>query len=319
MNVRWLDLRDFSYRRHFLLDNVRLARRSWNVGWMEYHRQAGDDRGYTVIDVGSNSLLDDLQQGRLAFHKRDYGVAARHHARGKHRYSLSNTILDADLVLNVPKLKTHKKTGVTLALKSVIGMSNRKIWMPHFRRGWKPQGDEYDRRPSLGERVGNRMTRFPVGGGHTAILNFPRTDRAPNYAEGGCHPGNDTLWRTVLDLNVALMYGTRSGVLARTVQRHILHLIDGVIGGEGEGPLRSSPRRTGALLASLDPVALEAIGAELMGFDSQRLPTVTEAHRTSPYSLGEGNLARIELIGEPFVASTPPYRPARRWESLRRS
>jgi uncharacterized protein (DUF362 family) len=318
MDVRWVDLRDFSYRRHFWLDDVRLAGRSLNVGWMEYHTQPGDPKGYTVIDLGEQSLLARIEHPeRLAFHKRDYRVAARHHANGRHRYSLSNTILDADLLLNVPKLKTHKKSGVTLALKSVIGMSNRKIWMPHFRRGWAPQGDEYDRRPHWGERAGNRLTRFPVGGGHTAVLNFPRTGRPPGYAEGGCHPGNDTLWRTILDLNVALLYGRRDGSLADSPQRTVLHLVDGIVGGEGDGPLRSVPRHAGALLGSFDPVALESASAELMGFVAQLLPTVKEAGRTSPRTVGAGDLT--QFVGDPLEPCDPPFRPARCWEHLVRA
>jgi uncharacterized protein (DUF362 family) len=317
MDVRWVDLRDFTYRRHFWLDDVRFAGRSFNLGWMEHASQPGDPRGYTTIDVGAASLLEELpHRERLAFHKRDYAVAARAHRGGRHPYSLANTILDADLVLNVPKLKTHKKSGVTLALKSVIGMSNRKVWMPHFRRGWAPRGDEFDRQPHLGERVGNRLTRFAIGGGHTAIVNIPSLRRAPDYAEGGCHPGNQTLWRTILDLNVALMYGQRDGTLAAQPQRRLLHLIDGIVGGEGDGPLRSIPRPTGALLASWDPVALEAIGAEWMGFASERLPTAAEAHRTAPRLLGEGERSRIELAGDAFVPCRPPFRPARFWEHL---
>jgi uncharacterized protein (DUF362 family) len=319
MDVRWVDLRDFTYRRHFWLDDVRFAGRSFNVGWMEHRDLRGDPSGYTTIDVGGASLLEELPHPeRLAFHKRDYAVASRAHRSGRHPYSLANTILDADLLINVPKLKTHKKSGVTLALKSVIGMSNRKVWMPHFRRGWPPQGDEFDRRPHLGERVGNRLTRFAVGGGHTAVVNVPRLRGAPGYAEGGCHPGNDTLWRTILDLNVALLYGTRAGTLAETPQRRILHLIDGIVGGEGDGPLRASPRATGALMASWDPVALETAGAEWMGFASQRLPTVALARKTAPRSLGEGDWSRIDVVGDAFAACDPPFRPARFWEHLRR-
>jgi hypothetical protein len=243
-------------------------------------------------------------------------VAARAHRDGRHPYSLSNTILGADLLLNVPKLKTHKKSGVTLALKSAIGMSNRKVWMPHFRRGWTPDGDEFDRKPRWEERAGNRLTRFAVGGGHTAILNFPRLRGGPRYAEGGCHPGNDTLWRTILDLNLALLYGKPDGTLAESPQRRVLHVVDGVIGGEGDGPLRSSPRATGGLFASWDPVALEAVGAEWMGFASERLPTASQAHRTAPWVLGEGDLARVEMVGDPFAPCSPPFRPPRCWELL---
>lgn len=319
MQVEWVDLRDFGYKRHFLLDDVHLAGRSWNVGWLEHERLAGDPRGYTQIDLGESSFLAGIAHPeRLAFHKRDYGVAAQHHRNGTHPYSIANTVLEADLIINVPKLKTHKKTGVTLALKSAIGLSNRKIWMPHFRRGWAPLGDEFDRRPSLGERLGNRLTRFALWGGHTAILNFPRLGAPPNYAEGGCHPGNTTLWRTVLDLNLAVVYGGLDGRLHDHPQRQLLHLIDGVIGGEGNGPLRAVPRAAGVLLASTDPVALEAVGAEIMGFDSRKLPTVTECSGAGPRTLGTGRLEELEIVGVPLAAVEPPFAPPSFWESMLR-
>lgn len=319
VRVEWLDLRDFGFRRHFVVDDVRVAGRSWNIGWLEHQRLPGDPRGYTRIDLGDASFLDGIAHGeRLAFHKRDYAVAARAHRNGAHPYSIANTILDADLVVNVPKLKTHKKTGVTLALKSAIGLSNRKIWMPHFRRGWPPHGDEFDRQPSFGERLGNRLTNFALWGGHTAIVNVPRLGRPPAYAEGGCHPGNTTLWRTVLDLNVAVVYGTRDGRILDTPQRHFLHLIDGIVGGEGDGPLRAVPRAAGVLLASTDAVALEAVGAEVMGFDSRRLPTVTEAAHARRHPLGTGDLEQIEIVGGPLHAVTPPFKPPRAWSVLLR-
>lgn len=43
---------------------------------------------------------------------------------------LPKTILDADLVISMPKLKTHKWTGVTLSLKNLFGV------VPGVRYGW---------------------------------------------------------------------------------------------------------------------------------------------------------------------------------------
>jgi uncharacterized protein (DUF362 family) len=54
-----------------------------------------------------------------------------HH--GAHRYLVSNTVLDADVILNLPKLKTHMKTGMTGALKNFVGIIGSKDFLPHFR------------------------------------------------------------------------------------------------------------------------------------------------------------------------------------------
>ena len=44
----------------------------------------------------------------------DPGPTTEHHSGGRNAYLLSETVLSADLIVNLPKLKTHKKTGVTL-------------------------------------------------------------------------------------------------------------------------------------------------------------------------------------------------------------
>src|ERR1022692_1434372 len=50
---------------------------------------------------------------------------------GAHRYAVGNTVLSADVILNVPKLKTHMKTGMTGALKNFVGIVGSKDFLPH--------------------------------------------------------------------------------------------------------------------------------------------------------------------------------------------
>ncbi len=112
----------------------------------------------------------------------------------------------ADVVINIPKLKTHKKTAVTLSLKSVIGLSNEKYWLPHFTGGDPSRGgDEFDRRQSLADRIENKLSRFPRPGDHSLIARAPRVGGPPKVIDGSWQ-GNDTLWRTVLDLNRILFF-----------------------------------------------------------------------------------------------------------------
>ena len=75
----------------------------------------------------------------------DYSSAnTNDHHRGAHRYLVSNTVLSADVILNVPKLKTHMKTGMTGALKNFVGIVGSKDFLPHFRTGSpRAGGDEY--------------------------------------------------------------------------------------------------------------------------------------------------------------------------------
>jgi hypothetical protein len=69
------------------------------------HALAGDPNGYSLVDLGTRSRLACF--GASAhFGVTDYGAAAtngNHH--GAHRYLVSNTVLGADVILNLPKLQ----------------------------------------------------------------------------------------------------------------------------------------------------------------------------------------------------------------------
>jgi uncharacterized protein (DUF362 family) len=71
----------------------------------------------------------------------------------------------------------------------------------------------------------------------------------------------------------------------------VLTLIDGVIAGEGEGPLAPRDVPLGAVIAATDPVALDLAAVRLMGFDEAGLPKIRESMS------GEG--LRITRVREP--------------------
>jgi hypothetical protein len=54
-------------------------------------------------------------------------------------------------------------------------------------------------------------------------------------------------------------------------------IVDGIVGGEGNGPLDPTPKRAGVVLAGQNPVAVELACARLMGFDYLHLPMLREA------------------------------------------
>ena len=79
------------------------------------------------------------------------GMPNEYHKSGMHRYRIPNTVLDADLVVSVAKLKTHKFSGVTLCLKNAIGISQGKEYLPHRRPGTPfESGDSFPDYPSQG-------------------------------------------------------------------------------------------------------------------------------------------------------------------------
>jgi uncharacterized protein (DUF362 family) len=59
--------------------------------------------------------------------------------------------------------------------------------------------------------------------------------------------------------------------------RRVLSVIDGIVAGEGDGPLAPRDRPLGVILAALDPVALDLAVIRLMGFDEKLIPKVREA------------------------------------------
>src|SRR5262249_34282964 len=128
--------------------------------------------------------------------------------------------------------------------------------------------------------------------------------------------GNDTIWRTVLDLNHILFHADRAGVLKDTPQRRYLALVDGIIAGEGEGPLASTPRAAGLLVAGCDPVLVDVACTQAMGYRLDRIPMIARALAQS----GRPLLATSDLDRLRVTCDGPPpegaFVPPRTWPSL---
>jgi hypothetical protein len=83
------------------------------------------------------------------------------------------------------------------------------------------------------------------------------------------------------DLNRCVYYSDAQGLHldAPAPVRRVLTVLDGIIAGEGEGPLAPRDVPLGLVLASLDPIALDLAALRLMGFDAQRIPKIWEPMR----------------------------------------
>jgi uncharacterized protein (DUF362 family) len=255
----------------------------------ERHTLPGDPQGYRMVDLGRRSAFEASGLDPQRFRGADYdpGPTSAHHTGGKNEYLLSETVLSADLVVNLPKLKTHKKTGVTLALKNLVGINGDKNLLPHHCVGPVSEGgDEFpgasvvDRWRSAATEVARKWLARGIG---TGLIRWVR--RAENRVRGdafirsGNWHGNQTTWRMCLDLNRAFYYSDAQGAHwdAAAPVRRALTLMDGIIAGEGEGPLAPRDVPLGAVLASTDPVALDLVAVRLMGLDWRRIPKIREA------------------------------------------
>jgi len=248
----------------------------------------GDPAGYRAVDLGTRSFFtgSGLDPARMRGADYDPAVTTEQHVGGRNAYLLSETVLRADLVVNLPKLKTHKKTGVTLALKNLVGINGDKNWLPHHCVG-SPHagGDEYPH-DDWSSRLRSRAIDWVRP--HLARGRFLRPLRAVRRAEwavrgddfvrSGNWYGNRTTWRMCADLNRALYYSDAVGLdlSSERPRRTVLTVLDGLVAGEGEGPLAPSDRPLGAVLASLDPIALDVAAVRLMGFDERLIPKLHE-------------------------------------------
>jgi uncharacterized protein (DUF362 family) len=325
-DVTFYDLRHFCIVPRMLLDNVQAGGRSLNLGLLLRQSLPGDPLGYTVVDLGERSRFVDVpgRSARLAFHRAHPHTPVPHHSGGRHEYSLPRTVLQADAVITVAKLKTHKKSGVTLSLKSAIGLCNEKYWLPHYTLGTvEEDGDEFPLRPPLGARLRNQLQRVslpPPFADHSLVarapaLHGPKNGSLDGYIVEGSWEGNDTIWRTTLDLCHLLHYVDRDGRLCERPQRRHLALVDGILGGEGEGPLAATPKPAGLLIAGVDPVLVDHVAAQAMGYDPARIPTLHQALRRP--LLPTSDRVRLELRWD-GPRQDLRFAPPSTWPSLRR-
>lgn len=269
----------------------------------------GDDADSVEIALGTGSLLHGVSgsEGRPArFRIADYQPARieAFHSGATHRYLVHRAVLEADVVFSLSKLKTHEKVGVTCGLKGCVGSVTHKDCLAHYRFG-SPAigGDEYPPSlrflhpvSSLQDWVGERG---PMGSFQGPLQVLDRSLRSVirrlGARMGGGWSGNDTAWRMALDLARILHYADTRGDMQAELQRTHLSLIDGIIGGEAEGPLRPLPIRSGAVVFS-DSLALgDRVACRLMGFDPEEIALVREASRASRYALPAGDVPIQEV------------------------
>jgi uncharacterized protein (DUF362 family) len=253
------------------------------------HNESGRPReAYIEFDLGRESRLEPVTNGagfRVTMYDPDALAAA--HAPGVHRYLVAREVIEADVVINVSKLKTHRKAGLTGALKNAVGINGLKDYLPHHRKGGTAQGgDCYPGAGRLkaaaevfldaGNRSNRRWMTALCGGAAAVSAKLDRLAGGDGDVEGSWY-GNDTVWRMVLDLNRILRYGRLDGTLSSEPARRTLAITDAIVAGDGEGPLFPSPVPLGALTLAADAAAADWVHALMMGFDPEKIPLVRNA------------------------------------------
>ncbi len=147
---------------------------------------------------------------------------------GGRQYHVAKAITEFDVIINLPKFKTHGLTLYTGAIKNLYG----------------------------------------------CLPGFQKTVYHRQYS----HP------RTFSEILVDLY----------ALIRPALHVMDAVVGMEGNGPATGDLRQTGLILASSDGVALDAVASRIMGFHEGAIDAVRIAGERE---LGTVRLDDIEIRG----------------------
>jgi len=247
----------------------------------------GDPAGYVSVNLGRHSVFYEISNLCHLLYGSEYDTSEirSHHHDDTHEYLISKTVLEADCVIDLPKLKTHKKTGITICMKNMVGINGNKNWLPHHREGTPAQGGDQFADDGIKHRL-ERKTMicfrrlFPLLGPVRAIMARPLKaigksifgDTNTDTIRSGNWYGNDTTWRMVIDLDRILIYADKDGHIGDNPARRIFCIVDGIVGGQGNGPLDPRPKPAGIVVAGRNLVAVDLTCASLMGFDYKRLP-----------------------------------------------
>jgi uncharacterized protein (DUF362 family) len=296
-NFRLIDLRREEW---IARDGVIVSRR----------KLPGDPSGYVRFDLSGSSEFHD-HSGAGSYYGADYDSAElnSHHSGGRHEYLISGTAIRADVVISLPKLKTHKKAGITAALKNLVGINGDKNWLPHHTEGFK--GDGHPNPRARKHRLEREMvTRFrrlslSIPGFGPLIHRIARAGGRHVFGDtedvvrSGNWYGNDTIWRMCLDLNKILTYGNPDGTFREPLpenRKPHLVIVDGILAGEGRGPLNPDPVEAGLVLFGTNAASVDAACAVLMGFDPDLIPIVRNAFHTRAYPLAEWDWRDVRVV-----------------------
>lgn len=278
----------------------------------------GDPAGSVLVDLGARSALEGK-----AHAEKLYGAVYRRqetidqHTGGRHQYAVSRTILDADTVISVPKLKVHKKVGVTLNAKGLVGIATNKNHLVHYSLTPPSKGgDQYpDGLLTPIEQLLIRTERWMydhlLAGGRRPLEYLHRStywlhnhstkrlglkvDESKRLLDAGNWHGNDSAWRMTIDLLRIFYFADRDGRLCDTPQRRMFSIVDGVIGGHRNGPLTPDAIPSRTLVGGADLLAVDLVATRLMGFDPTSLKLYRAALGDAQFGTLVPSLAAIRV------------------------
>lgn len=276
----------------------------------------GDPMGSTHVKLNEDSEF--VKFGGLGqLYGASYNMAETNerHRDTTHEYMLCRTPMDADVLINIPKLKCHKKVGLTCALKNMVGINSNKNWLPHHTEGTPDQGgDQFPAatmKAKLEHSLMGRIKRVLFGNHLLSKLFVPLKkigrlifgDTQKVVRSGNWH-GNDTCWRMVVDLNKCLFHFDGSGQ-PRTKPLRYLAVVDAIIGGEGNGPMAPDPKACGAIIAGTNPLAVDSVCCALMSFDWHKLKMLAGAFKVARKPIATFTHDDIQIVSNKASKQKP--------------
>ena len=242
----------------------------------------------TNVDMGSLSM-HEKKSGKRIYQVDNYNrdETSNYHGEKRHIYSINKDVLNADVIINFCKPKSHRLAGFTAAMKNMVGIAYNKASLPHRVEGSVEEGgDAYLNKSRIKQRIDHildrklkhedehniflaTIDRYIYG----ALLLLERKFGKDPYIKGIWY-GNDTIWRTVMDLNYIERYADKNGILQKKPQRKILNFADMVIAGHHNGPCQPEPKEMGIIMAGEDAVAMDLAICKIIGYPDEKIPMV---------------------------------------------
>ncbi len=262
----------------------------------------GDPRGKVLINLsGESSEFWGHKKSKRGYYGADYDRSEtnRAHDGSCNLYSVSRTVIESDVFINIPKLKTHAKAGLTCCLKNLVGVNTYKNYLPHHSEGSPNEGGDQFPSDNMNARLEGPLISFMkqhvLKNQLLARVLSPLKTLALRFfgdsscvVRSGCWYGNDTLWRMILDLNKVLLYASPEGemcTLSPLRGKRYIGIVDAVLAGEGNGPLSPDPVNMNYIICGTNPVAIDAICAVLMGFDPRKIKTIAKAFEIRKFAV----------------------------------
>lgn len=258
------------------------------------HNQFGKsnrkDEDYLIFDVAKRSWLEPITKEKNVFRVTNYNPdnMAKSHEKGKHCYCIAREVFEADIVITMPKTKTHRMACMTNSLKILVGINGDKDYLPHHRIGSKDHGGDCYKNYNMLRSIVEKLLDF--SNRHRGVWYFPFIRfvckvlwrlSLPNgevSMNAGWY-GNDTVWRMVLDLNTIAICGKLDGTLSNIPQRTLYTLCDAIVGGQNNGPLMPEPLAMGFIAFSNDSYLSDEMFGRLFNIEVERVPLLREATR----------------------------------------